>query len=118
MFRLITTNPEQDSTESSGEVAVLNLRGKGRQVYLFCYCWSFSCQCFSRVETSQSICVMDQLISSYVGLRLAWRRLKLYPYYLVIMNMLFFNARFVTFLLRTILENDQVLAYVLKTIKM
>ena len=32
--------------------------------------------------------------------------------------MLFFNARFVTFLLRTILENDQVLAYVLKTIKM
>ena len=45
----------------------------------------------------------------YAGLALAWKRLSIYLYYLVIINMLSFNRRFVMFLLLTVLESNQVL---------
>ena len=50
----------------------------------------------------------------YVGLALAWKRLSIYLYYLVIINMLSFNRRFVMFLLLTVLESNQVLTDVFK----
>ena len=73
---------------------------------------------FSPVETSQLICIANQLIGFFMGSTLAWRRLSIYPYYQVIYNMLFFNRRFVTFLLRTVLDSKQVLVYVIKNVKM
>ena len=42
----------------------------------------------------------------------------MYPYYLVIIDVLFFNRSFVIFLLRAVLESNQVLAYVFKNVKM
>ena len=45
----------------------------------------------------------------YAGLALTWKRLSIYLYYLVIINMLSFNRRFVMFLLLTVLESNQVL---------
>ena len=53
-----------------------------------------------------------------MGLMLAWKRLGIYPYYLVIINMLVFNSSFVASLLQTVLESNQVLAYVFKNVKM
>ena len=54
----------------------------------------------------------------YVGLVLAWKRLSTYLYYLVFINMSPFNRRFVMFLLRTVLESNQVLTDVFKNVKM
>ena len=53
-----------------------------------------------------------------VGLALAWKRLCSYLYYLVFIDMLSFNRRFVMFFLRTVLESNQVLTDVLKNVKM
>ena len=50
-------------------------------------------------------------------LAFTWKRLSIYPYYLVIINMLFFNRKLVTFILRTVLESNQVLTYVFKNVK-
>ena len=60
----------------------------------------------------------NQVTGFYIGLILEWKRLSIYPYYPVIINMLFFNRRFVTFLLRAILESNEVLADVFKNVKM
>ena len=51
-------------------------------------------------------------------LALGWKRLSIYLYYLVIVNMLSFNRRFVIVLLRTILERNQILTEVSKNVKM
>ena len=51
-------------------------------------------------------------------LALGWKRLSIYLYYLVIVNMLSFNRRFVIVLLRTILERNQILTEVFKNVKM
>ena len=51
--------------------------------------------CFSRVETSQLIYVKNRTTGFYVGLTLVWKKLNSYPYYLAIVNMLFFDCRFV-----------------------
>ena len=53
----------------------------------------------------------------YVGLALAWKRLSTYLYYLVFINMSPFNRRFVMFLLRAVLESNQVLTDVFKNVK-
>ena len=58
------------------------------------------------------------MIGFYVGLVLAWKRLSTYLYYLVFINMLPFNRRFLMFLLRTVLEGNQVLTVVFKRVKM
>ena len=76
----------QHSTETCAEVVVLTLRGKDRQVYLFGHCWPFLCQCFSCIETIQLICVANRVTGFYMGLTLAWKRLSIYLYYLVIIN--------------------------------
>ena len=73
---------------------------------------------FSQVETSQLICITNRVTGFYIVLTLAWKRLSIYLYYLVIMNELFFNHRFVMFLSQTVLESNQVLAYVFKNVKM
>ena len=49
LFELTTVTSVQHSTEPCTEVFVLILRGKDWRVYLFYYCWPFSCQCFSCV---------------------------------------------------------------------
>ena len=98
-------------------VVLLTLRGKARQVNLFRYCWPFSYQCFSLVEASQLICVANQQTGCCMRLTLPCKRISIYPYYLIIVNLLFFNCRFIMFLLRTLLESNQVLAYVFKNIK-
>ena len=98
LFRLTTITSVQHSTEPCIKVVVVNLRGIDRQVYLYCYCWSFSCQCFSCGETSQLICIANRVTAFYVRLMLAWEKLNIYSYYLVIINLLSSNCKFVTFL--------------------
>ena len=53
----------------------------------------------------------------YVRLALAWKRLSIYLFYLVFIKMLFFDRRFVMFLLRTVLESNQDLTDVFKNVK-
>ena len=55
LFELTTITSIQHSIEPYTEVAVLTLRGKDRRGYLFRYCWSFPCQCFSCVENCVSV---------------------------------------------------------------
>ena len=107
----------QHSTEHCTEVVMLTLRSKDRRVYLFRYYWPFSCACFSCVEIIQLICVANRVTGFYVGLALAWKRLSIYLYYLVITNMLSFNRRFVMFLSRTVLQSNQALTDVFKNVK-
>ena len=65
------------------------------------------------------ICVANLVTGFFcVGLALAWRSLDTYLHYLVFINMLSFNRRFVMFLFQTVLENNQVLTYVFKNVKM
>ena len=85
----------QHSTEPCTEVVVLTLRGIDRSVYLFRYYWPFSCQCSSCVQTIQLICITNWVAGFYVGLVLVWKKLSIYLYDLVIINMLPFNRRFV-----------------------
>ena len=92
-FKLTTITSVQHSTEPCAEVVVLTLRGKDRPVYLFYYCWPFSGQCSCCVETIQLICVTNQVTGCYVNLVLAWKRLSIYLYYIVTINMLSFNRR-------------------------
>ena len=68
------------------------------QVYLFCYCWPFSSQCF-----------VNWMVGFCMRLALAWNRPSIYLYWLVTLNMLSSNRRFVLFLLQTVLERNQVL---------
>ena len=107
----------QHSTEPRTEVVVLFLRGKGRRVYLFRFCWSFSCQCLSGAEIIHLTCAANRVTSFYVRLALAREMLSIYLYYLVIINMLSFNRRVVMFLLRTALESNQILTGVFKNMK-
>ena len=118
LFQLTTITSVEQSTEHCTEVAVLTLRGKDRWVYLFCYCWPFSWPCFSCVEIIQLTCVANRVTGFYVGLALAWKRLSIYLYYLVITSMLSFNGKFVIFLSRTVLESNQALIDVFKNMKM
>ena len=53
----------------------------------------------------------------YVRLALAWKRLSIYLFYLVFIEMLFFDRRFVMFLLRTVLKSNQDLTDVFKNVK-
>ena len=94
------------------------MRGKDRRVYLFCYCPPFSSQCSSNIETIQLIWVINRVTGLYMRLALGWKRLSIYLYYLVIVNMLSSNRRFVIVLLRTILERNQILTEVSKNVKM
>ena len=75
-FELTTITSVQHSSEPCTEVAVLNLRGLDRRVYLFRYGWSFSCQCSSCVETNQLIWVANWVTGFYVQLMLAWKKLR------------------------------------------
>ena len=54
----------------------------------------------------------------YVGLVLTWKRLNTYLYYLVFINIIPFNRRFLMFLLWTGLESNQVLTDAFKNVKM
>ena len=56
LFELTTITSVQHSTEACTEVVVLTFRCKDRRVYLFRYCWPFSCQYFSCVEAIHLIC--------------------------------------------------------------
>ena len=58
LFELTTITSVNHSTELCTEVDALALRGIDKRVYLFCYCWPFSCQCFSCLVTTQFICVI------------------------------------------------------------
>ena len=66
----------------------------------------------------QLIWVINQVTVFYMRLALGWKRLSIYLYYLVIVNMLSFNRRFVIALLRTILERNQILTEVFKNVNM
>ena len=92
------------------------LRGKGRRVYLFRFCWSFHVNAFLVLKSCTWLALQmgDQF---YVGLALAWKMLSIYLYYLVIINMLSFNRRVVMFLLRTALESNQILTDLFKNMK-
>ena len=118
LFELTTVTSVQHSTEPCTEVALLTLRGKNKRVQLFRYCWPFSCQCSSCVETIQLICAANRVIGFYIELALAWKRLIIYLYYLVIINILPFNRRFAIFLFRTVLESNQILTNISKNVKM
>ena len=95
LSKLTTISSVQHSTEPCTEVVVLTLRGIDRSVYLFRYYWPFSCQCSSCVQTIQLICITNWVTGFYVGLVLVWKKLSIYLYDLVIINMLPFNRRFV-----------------------
>ena len=88
LFELTTITSVKHSTKSCKE----------RQVYLFFYCWPFSSQCF--VNWMAGFCMR---------LALAWNRPSIYLYWLITLNMLSSNRRFVLFLLQTVLERNQVL---------
>ena len=77
---LPSVTSEQHSTKTCAEVADLTLRGKGRQVNFFHYCWPFSCQCFCCVEISQLICIANWVTGCCVGWPLTWKRLSIDPY--------------------------------------
>ena len=117
LFQLTPITSAQHPTEPCAEVIALTSIGEDKRVYLFRYCWSFSCQCSSCVETIQLICVENWVTGFYVPLALAWKRLSINLYNLVIINMLSFNHRFVIFLLQTILESNQILTNVFKNVK-
>ena len=103
LFELIIITSVQHSTESCTEVLMLTLRGNLISLLLAFF---------------MSMCVTNLMTGFSVGLALAWNRLSICLYYLVIINMLSFNRRFGMFLLRTALENNQVLTDVLKNVKM
>ena len=58
LFELTTITSVNHSTELCTEVDMLTLRCIDKRVYLFRYCWPFSCQCVSFVATTQFICVI------------------------------------------------------------
>ena len=77
LFELTRITSVQHSTEACIEFVVLTLRVKDRQVYLFCYCWPFSCQSFSCVATLQLISIANRVTGFYAGLLLVWKRLSM-----------------------------------------
>ena len=94
LFELVRITSVQHSTELCTEVVLLTLRSQLISLLLAFFMSTLSC-----VETIQLICVANLTTGFYVELALAWKRLSTYLYYLVFINMLFLNRRFVMFLL-------------------
>ena len=112
LFELITITLVQHSTELCTEVVVLTLRGKLISL-LLAFFMSMIFLCWDHLIDLR--CKFDDWF--LCGVDVGMERLSIYLYYLVFINMLSFNGRFAMFLLRNVLESNQVLTDVFKNVK-